>query len=109
MDGGGLAVDFDKQFALGGIWAQVDAGGKEAAHERAGVVAAAQGLASELDNGGFGAVSDEFEGVEEVLSASAGLGDLLVRWEVFEFVGYWRAAGGENRKLNLQHSQVSSH
>ena len=80
----GLAMQFDAKFASGGIGAEVDGGFHEAAHEAAGVVGADEGLVDEVDEGGLGAVGDEFEGVDEVFSAAAKLGDLLLGWEVFE-------------------------
>jgi hypothetical protein len=46
---------------------------------------AAEGFADELDKGGFGAVGDELDGVDEVLSAAAQLSDALLGREVFEF------------------------
>ena len=84
MDGVGLAVDFDAQFVAGGVGAQVDAGGEEGAHKASGVVVAAEGFAGELHEGGFGAVGDELDGVDEVFSASAQLGDSLLGREVFD-------------------------
>ena len=84
MDGVGLAVDFDAQFVAGGVGAQVDAGGEKGAHKASGIVVAAEGFAGELHEGGFGAVGDELDGVDEVLSASTQLGDLLLGWEVFD-------------------------
>jgi hypothetical protein len=85
MNGVGLAVDFDTHFAAGGIGAQVDAGGKESAHEAAGIVMAPEGFTGKLDEGGLGPVGDELDGVDKVFSAATQLGDALLGWEVFEF------------------------
>ena len=84
VGGVGLAVEFDAEFACGMIGAEVDGGLHEAAHEAAGVVTAAQGFAGEVDEGGFAAVGDEFDGVDEVLAPGAELVDALVGREVFE-------------------------
>ena len=48
VDGVGLAVEFDAQFACGMVWAEVDGGLHEAAHEAAGVVTAAEGFAGKM-------------------------------------------------------------
>ena len=80
-----MAVDFDVQFVAGGVGAQVDAGGEEGAHKASGVVGAAEGFAGELHEGCFGAVGDELDSVDEVLSASTQLVDsLLVNSEVLD-------------------------
>ena len=80
----GLTVDFNPQFATGGIGAQVGAGGEEASDETAGVIMAFEGFPGNLHEGGFGAVGDEFDGVNEVLSAAGKLGKTLLRRKVFE-------------------------
>jgi hypothetical protein len=77
-------VDFDAQFVTGGVGAQVDAGGEEGAQKASGVVGAAEGFAGKLQEGSFGAVGDELDGVDEVFSASTQLGDLLLGREVFD-------------------------
>ena len=43
-----------------------------------------QRFSGEMDEGGFGAVGDELDGVDEVLSAAAQLCDALFGWEVFD-------------------------
>ncbi len=48
VGGVGLAVEFDAQFACGMIWAKVDDGLNEAAHEAAGVVTATEGFAGKV-------------------------------------------------------------
>ena len=70
MDGVGLTVDFNEEFVPGGVGTQVDAGLKEAAHEAASVVMAFEGFPSEVNKGGFGAVGDEFDGVNSLCSQS---------------------------------------
>ncbi|MFM8829791.1 MAG: hypothetical protein ACKOHM_02090 [Spartobacteria bacterium] len=46
---------------------------------------AAERFAGELDEGGFGAVGDELDCVDEVFSASAQLGDSLSAEKVMKF------------------------
>jgi hypothetical protein len=103
VDGVGLAVDFDAQFVAGGVGAQVDACGEEGAHKASGVVVAAERFAGELDEGGFGAVGDELDCVDEVFSASAQTSDSLLGREVFDldvFCGGF-APGFEGFELRL--------
>ena len=79
---GDEAVEFDAEFACGLIGAEVDGRLQEAAHEAAGVVTAAEGFAGEVDEGGFAAVGDEFDGVDEVFAPGAKLLDALVEREM---------------------------
>lgn len=101
----GLTVPLDAQLAFCRVGAEVDGGFHEAAHEAAGVVTADEGLAHDVDEGGLGAVGEEFDGVDEVLPAAAKLGDALLGREVAEldvsgggfalvFVGLELALGG---------------
>lgn len=85
VNGVGLTVDLEEEFVAGGIGTQVDTGGKEGAHEAAGVVVSEKGFPDELDQCRFGAVGDEFNGVDKVLSSSAQLSDALFGGQVFEF------------------------
>lgn len=55
------------------------------AHQTAGVVAAGECLARQVDQGGLGAVAAEFDGVDKVFSAATKLRNALLGREVFEF------------------------
>ena len=82
--GVGLAVQFDAQFGAGGVGPQVDRGGKERAHEAAGVVVAAHFLPQDGHQGAFGPVSDEFDSVEELFPSGPQLRHALFGREVFQ-------------------------
>ena len=85
LDGVGLTVDFNEEFVAGWVGTQVDACLKKAAHEAASVVMTLQGFSGEVNEGGFSAVGDEFDGVDEVFSSAAELSDTLLGGKVFEF------------------------
>ena len=63
---------------------KVVAGGEEGAHKALGVVVAAKVFGGELHESGFGAVGNELDGVDEVFSSSAQLGESLLGRKVFD-------------------------
>ena len=84
MDGVGLTVQLDAQDAVVDVGAQIDGGIHEAADEASGIVGAGEGFAGQMHHGRLGAVGDELDGVDEVLSAAAQLVDAPLGRKVFE-------------------------